>query len=59
MNKQISLLILLCVFIGCSSYKTEIDLLNKKNPTGIYGNFSSAEKKLELKQELLFEAAYS
>ena len=44
MNKQISLLILLCVFIGCSSDKTEIDLLNKKNPTGIYGNFSSVEK---------------
>ena len=44
MNKQILLLILLCVFISCSSDKTEIDLLNTKNPTGIYGNFFSVEK---------------
>ena len=44
MNKQILLLILLCVYIGCGSDKSESDLLNKKNPTGIYGNFSSVEK---------------
>ena len=44
MNKQILLLTLLCICIGCSSDKSESDLLNKKNPTGIYGNFSSAEK---------------
>ena len=44
MNKQILLLTLLCICIGCSSDKSESDLLNKKNPIGIYGNFSSAEK---------------
>ena len=44
MNKQILLLTLLCICIGCISDKSESDLLNKKNPTGIYGNFSSAEK---------------
>jgi len=44
MYKQILLLTLLCICIGCSSDKSESDLLNKKNPTGIYGNFSSAEK---------------
>ena len=44
MNKQILLLTLLCICIGCSSDKSESDLLNKKNPTGIYGNFSSDEK---------------
>ena len=44
MNKQILLLTLLCICVGCSSDKSESDLLNKKNPIGIYGNFSSAEK---------------
>ena len=44
MNKQILLLTLLCICISCSSDKSESDLLNKKNPIGIYGNFSSAEK---------------
>ena len=44
MNKQILLLTLLYICIGCSSDKSESELLNKKNPTGIYGNFSSAEK---------------
>jgi len=44
MNKQILLLTLLCICIGCSSDKSESDLLNKKNPIGFYGNFSSAEK---------------
>ena len=44
MNKQILLLTILCICIGCSSEKSESDLLNKKNPAGIYGNFSSAEK---------------
>ena len=44
MNKQILLLTILCICIGCSSDKSESDLLNKKNPIGIYGNFSSAEK---------------
>ena len=44
MNKQILLLTVLCIYIGCGSGKSESDLLNKKNPTGIYGNFSSAEK---------------
>ena len=44
MNKQILLLILLCICIGCSLDKSESDLLNKKNPIGIYGNFSSAKK---------------
>ena len=44
MNKQVLLLTLLCICIGCSSDKSESDLLNKKNPIGIYGNFSSAEK---------------
>ena len=44
MYKQILLLTLLCICIGCSSDKSESDLLNKKNPIGIYGNFSSAEK---------------
>ena len=38
------LLILLCICIGCISNKSESDLLNKKNPIGIYGNFSSTEK---------------
>ena len=44
MNKQILLLVLLCVYIGCSSDRSESDLLNKKNPIGIYGNFSSVKK---------------
>ena len=44
MNKKILLLILLCFYSGCSSDKSESDLLNKKDPAGIYGNFSSAEK---------------
>ena len=44
MNKQILLLVLLCVYMGCGSHRSESDLLNKKNPIGIYGNFSSVEK---------------
>ena len=44
MNNQMLLLILLCICIGCSSEKSESDLLNKKNPVGIYGNFSSVGK---------------
>ena len=44
MNKQFLLLILLCFYSGCSSDKSESDLLNKKEPAGSYGNFSSAEK---------------
>ena len=44
MNKQILLLTLLCICISCSSDKSESDLLNKKNPIGIYGNFFLTEK---------------
>ena len=44
MNKQIILLSILCICIGCSSEKSESDLLNKKNPVGVYGDFSSVEK---------------
>ena len=42
MNKQILLLTFLCIYIGCNLKNSENELLNKKNPAGIYGNLSSA-----------------
>ena len=41
------------VFLGCSSELTEIELLNKKNPIGVYGsNIASLENNINL-HELL------
>ena len=41
MKKRILLLTILCAYLGCTSKKSEEELLNKKNPSGIYGNLSS------------------
>ena len=41
MKKRIFLFTILCAYLGCTSKNSEKELLNKKNPSGIYGNFSS------------------
>ena len=42
----------LTIFFGCSSEKTEKDLLNKKNPIGFYGNILSKTEIIEVGQLL-------
>ena len=42
----------LTIFFGCSSEKTEKDLLNKKNPIGLYGNILSKTEIIEVGQLL-------
>tara|TARA_A100000164_G_scaffold363160_1_gene379882 strand:+ start:348 stop:851 length:504 start_codon:yes stop_codon:yes gene_type:complete len=41
MKKRILLLTILCAYLGCTSKKSEEELLNKKNPSGIYGSLLS------------------
>ncbi len=41
MKKRIFLFTILCAYLGCTSENSEKELLNKKNPSGIYGSLLS------------------